>query len=203
MLKSSKLYLNYIQKQQIVPLCVTVFCTWWIGFANNRTYESVQFSFCTAEYLCQQQNLWTCSLFVKSIAISLRARWPGFDSWLCRFLLFSITSRRVLGSSQPLPIGYRCSFPRIKRSVREAKHTLVYSAKVKNAWSYTSIPPSVANRDLEVRSCGNAVLLNSWNNRTTVQVHLLLSSSWCYYCFIHIVTFLLCFSHFSGVTMRW
>jgi hypothetical protein len=39
------------------------------------------------------------------------------------------------------PIGIRGSFPGLKRPGREADHSPPSSAKVKNAWSYTSIPP--------------------------------------------------------------
>jgi hypothetical protein len=40
-------------------------------------------------------------------------------------------------------MGTRDSFPGVKRSGREADHSPPYSAEVKNAWSYTSIPKYV------------------------------------------------------------
>jgi hypothetical protein len=39
------------------------------------------------------------------------------------------------------PMGTRGSFPGVKRPGREADHPPPSSAEVKNAWSYTSIPP--------------------------------------------------------------
>jgi hypothetical protein len=48
----------------------------------------------------------------------------------------------TLGTTQPLlSNGYQGSFPGLKRPGREADHAS--SAKVKNAWSCTSIPPCV------------------------------------------------------------
>jgi hypothetical protein len=37
----------------------------------------------------------------------------------------------------------RALSPGVKRTGREADHSLLFSAEVKNAWSYTSIPPYV------------------------------------------------------------
>jgi hypothetical protein len=38
-------------------------------------------------------------------------------------------------------MGTRGSFPGVKRPGREADHSPLYSVEIKNAWSYTSIPP--------------------------------------------------------------
>jgi len=59
--------------------------------------------------------------------------------WL---LLFATTSRPALGPTQP-PIQWVSGvlFPRIKRQGRECDHLPPSSAKVNNAWSYTSTPP--------------------------------------------------------------
>jgi hypothetical protein len=54
---------------------------------------------------------------------------------------FSLHYRVQNGSgAQPAsyPMGTRGSFPWVKRPEREADHSPPSSAKVKNAWSYTS-----------------------------------------------------------------
>jgi hypothetical protein len=55
--------------------------------------------------------------------------------------LFSTQSRPALGPTQP-PIQWVPGDPSlgVKRSGREANHTLPSSAEVNNAWSYTSTP---------------------------------------------------------------
>jgi hypothetical protein len=67
----------------------------------------------------------------------------GFDSWqgLGTFL-FTTTSRTALGPTQP-PIQWVPGAPSlgVKWPGREADHSPPSSAKVKNAWSYTSTPP--------------------------------------------------------------
>jgi hypothetical protein len=67
----------------------------------------------------------------------------GFDSWQgLGIFLFTTTSRMAVGLTQPpiqwvsraLPLG-------VKWPGHEADHSPPSSAKVKNAWSYTSTPP--------------------------------------------------------------
>jgi hypothetical protein len=71
-----------------------------------------------------------------SVETMLRAEWPVFDSrrgqWWHFF--FATASSPVLGPTQP-PIQW---VPRINRLGHEDDHSLPSSAKVKNAWSYTS-----------------------------------------------------------------
>jgi hypothetical protein len=59
-----------------------------------------------------------------------------------RIFLFTTASRMALGPTQP-PIQWEPGlFPwGVKRPGREADHSPPSSAKVKNVWSYTSIPP--------------------------------------------------------------
>jgi hypothetical protein len=67
----------------------------------------------------------------------------GFDSWQgLGIFLFTTASGTALGHTKPpiqwvpgaLSLG-------VKRPGREADHSPPSSAKVKNAWSYTSTPP--------------------------------------------------------------
>jgi hypothetical protein len=57
--------------------------------------------------------------------------------------LFTTASRTALGPTQP-PIQWvpGSLFLELKRSVREADHSPPSSAEVKNAWIYTSTPPT-------------------------------------------------------------
>jgi hypothetical protein len=70
---------------------------------------------------------------------------PEFDSQQRQgIFLFATAFRPSLGSTQP-PI--QCVpgnvSPAVKQPKREADHSLLSSAEVKNAWSYTSTPPYV------------------------------------------------------------
>jgi hypothetical protein len=63
----------------------------------------------------------------------------GFDSRReLGIFLFTTASRTALGTTQP-PIQW---VPGVKRPVLGADHSPISSAGVKNAWSYTSIPPT-------------------------------------------------------------
>jgi hypothetical protein len=67
----------------------------------------------------------------------------GFNSWQgLGIILFNAVSRTALGPTQPLiqwvPEALSLG---VKRPGREADHSPPSSAKVKNAWSYTSTPP--------------------------------------------------------------
>jgi hypothetical protein len=57
--------------------------------------------------------------------------------------IFSSPQRpdRLWGPPTILSNGYRDSFSRVKRQVREADHSPPASAEVKETWVYTSIPP--------------------------------------------------------------
>jgi hypothetical protein len=78
------------------------------------------------------------------IATRLRAGRSGFQGSIRGLGIFLLTtaSRMALGPTQPpiqwvpgaLSLG-------VKRPGREADHLPPSSAEVKNAWSYTSIPP--------------------------------------------------------------
>jgi len=61
-----------------------------------------------------------------------------------RFFLFATESRPALEPTQP-PIQWvpRALNQGVKRWWREANHSPISSAEVKNAWSYTSIPQYV------------------------------------------------------------
>jgi hypothetical protein len=50
---------------------------------------------------------------------------------------------RLWGQHSPLSNGYWKPFSRVKRQGHEIDHSPQSSAKVKNAWSYTSAPPYV------------------------------------------------------------
>jgi hypothetical protein len=75
--------------------------------------------------------------------------WPigvlGFDSrWRLGIILFTTASRTALGPTQPpiqwVPGAFSLG---VKRPGREADHSPLSSAEVKNAWSYTSTPQYV------------------------------------------------------------
>jgi hypothetical protein len=56
--------------------------------------------------------------------------------------LFTTASRTALGSTQrPIQWVPGALSLGVKRPVREADHSPTSNAEVKNAWSYTSIPP--------------------------------------------------------------
>jgi hypothetical protein len=75
-----------------------------------------------------------------SIATRLRDEQPGFDSWQWpEFFLFISTPRQQLGLTQ-LIIQW---LPRVKQSGCEADNSPPSGVEVKNAWSYTFIPPYV------------------------------------------------------------
>jgi hypothetical protein len=72
---------------------------------------------------------------------------PEFDSREGPGIFIFITvSRPALGPIQP-PIQWLSGAlsPGVKRLGREADHSPPSSAEVKNAWSYTSIPPICLN----------------------------------------------------------
>jgi hypothetical protein len=82
-----------------------------------------------------------------SVSIALGYRLDNQDSRF-RFLAgagnFSLHHHVQNGSGvhpASYPIGTRGFFPGVKRPGREADHSPPSSAKVKNAWSYTSTPP--------------------------------------------------------------
>jgi hypothetical protein len=59
-----------------------------------------------------------------------------------RFLLFATASRPALGLTQTLNQWVlEVLSPVIKRPRLKADHSYLFSAEVKNAWSYTSSPP--------------------------------------------------------------
>jgi hypothetical protein len=57
-----------------------------------------------------------------------------------RAFLFSKTSRLILGSAQPLTQW--ASFPGVRQPGRKVDHSILFGAKVKNEWNYTSYLPS-------------------------------------------------------------
>jgi hypothetical protein len=80
-----------------------------------------------------------------SMVTTLRAGRPGFDfRQEFRIFLLSTASRPALGPTQPrtqwIPGGLA---PGVKRPGREADHSPLSSAEVKNAWRYTSTSPYV------------------------------------------------------------
>jgi hypothetical protein len=82
-----------------------------------------------------------------SIVTRLRAGRPGFDSrqGMERLFLFATASIPAMRPSQP-PIEWvpGAFYPGVKRPWCEADHSLSYSTKFKNAWSYTSSPKYVS-----------------------------------------------------------
>jgi hypothetical protein len=73
----------------------------------------------------------------------LRAGRPRFNSrQVLRIFLFATASRPALGPTQPSIQWVAGDIsPGVKRPGREADHSSLSSAKVKNAWSYTSTSP--------------------------------------------------------------
>jgi hypothetical protein len=68
------------------------------------------------------------------VFFSLRERIPG-ENFETRHHLFLPNSRLFTIYDQPPP--------RVKQPGREAEHSPLFGAEVKNAWSYTSTPPYV------------------------------------------------------------
>jgi len=68
----------------------------------------------------------------------------GFDSWQgLGIFLFTTASRMALGPTQyPIQRVPGAFSLGIKRPGREGNHSPPSSADVKNAWSYTSTPPT-------------------------------------------------------------
>jgi hypothetical protein len=93
---------------------------------------------------------------------------PG-TGWEC--FSFSIASRPALGPTQPLTQWVRGAVSlRIKRPWRNADHSPPSSAKVKNAWSYTSTLPI----------CLYGVVL-SWSTGTNLHFTLCIRSTLWWY----------------------
>jgi hypothetical protein len=71
---------------------------------------------------------------------------------------FTTASRQALGPYQfPIHWVLAALFPQVKRPEREADHSPQSTAEVKNAWSYTSTPPTrlhgvVINSAMDVSS---------------------------------------------------
>jgi hypothetical protein len=88
----------------------------------------------------QIQICWGSSV---SIVTRLRNGRPAFDSRQGQgFSFFATASRPALGPTQTLIQWVpRAISPGVKRPGREGDHSFPSSAEVKNAWSYTSIPP--------------------------------------------------------------
>jgi hypothetical protein len=65
-----------------------------------------------------------------------------YECITCLYIRMSTVSRTALGPTQrPMQwVPWALSLE-VKRPGREADHSLPSSAEVKNAWSYTSIPP--------------------------------------------------------------
>jgi hypothetical protein len=85
----------------------------------------------------QRGGLYLCSP-------GLRAGWSGVRV-LAGAGNFSLHHPNQTGSGAhpaSYPMGTRGSFPGVKRPRREADHSPPPSAEVKNAWSYTSTPPT-------------------------------------------------------------
>jgi hypothetical protein len=78
----------------------------------------------------------------------------------------NVYSILVLGPIQP-PVRWvpRALSVGVKRSVREADHSLPSSAEVKNAWSYTCIPP--------IRLHGVVLSLNKHRDNCTSTIQFL------------------------------
>jgi hypothetical protein len=99
--------------------------------------------------LYQRYELTWKSTFLKGTGIAqwysygLRAEWSEVQVPIgLEIFLLTTTSRPTLGPTQP-PIQWVTAAlsVEVKRPVCEADHSPPSSAKVKNAWSYTSTPP--------------------------------------------------------------
>jgi hypothetical protein len=75
--------------------------------------------------------------------------------------LFTTASRRALGPTKPpIRLVTRALSLGVKRSGREADHSPPASAEVKNAWSYTSVPPNMPSwRGAQLKSTGTPLPL--------------------------------------------
>jgi hypothetical protein len=72
----------------------------------------------------------------------LRAGPVGFDSRQRQRFLFATASKPVPGPTQsPIQWVQGDVSPAVKQPGREAYHSPLFRAEVKNTWSYTSTPP--------------------------------------------------------------
>jgi hypothetical protein len=88
--------------------------------------------------------------YIRAVIAQLVQHWAtgrtirvlGFDSWQgLGIFLFTTVSRMALGLTQPIQWVPGALSLGVKRPEREADHSPPSSAKVRNAWSYTSTPP--------------------------------------------------------------
>jgi hypothetical protein len=71
----------------------------------------------------------------------LRAGQPGFDSRHGQSFFFVTGSRSTLKPTQsPIQWVLGTLFPAVRAPIREVVLSLLSTAEVKNAWSYTSTP---------------------------------------------------------------
>jgi hypothetical protein len=80
----------------------------------------------------------TDSETINPLAQGLHYRWGQY--WY--FILFTTASRPALGPTQPtIQWVPKALSPEVKQPGREADHSPISSAEVKNAWSFVSIHP--------------------------------------------------------------
>jgi hypothetical protein len=118
----------------------------YIKYVTNLDFSYVNISLCVnnaPKSLSHAQRRRDSSV---SIVIRLRVGRSGFNyrqvQWWEEFFLFTTASRPALGPTQP-PIQriLRPLTPGVKRPGREANHSPLPTADVKNEWRYTSTPP--------------------------------------------------------------
>jgi hypothetical protein len=116
----------------------TLLCMWWDKILNIM--------YVVTKYKPIKHNLfdWVVTMVLIRFFDCIGHRWysaglrlddRGFES-LQGLGIFLFTTVSMVS----YPMGNRVSFPGLKRPGREADHSLLSSAEVKNVWKYTSTP---------------------------------------------------------------
>jgi hypothetical protein len=119
-------------------------CKFMVSVRNNSEHQAFRTEHLNATVICVNSIRKSRGSSV-TIVTRLRAERLRFDSWQEQGIyVFDTTSRPALELTQPsIQWVPGVLSPELKWPYREADHSPLSSAEVKNTWSYTSSPPYV------------------------------------------------------------